>query len=166
MAKITWRVSEAPTGRYRSFHKRAWPMAYYNDCDKVAASIYCEESYHPSLVRCGIHGPLTVRIADYSGANGSFVWKTLPLAKYNTLVEAKAAAASFIDRHKEIQPKVQKQAGAVPQKLSDLELVKIRRILADRLTVQEAEGSEPCWYDEHIGKLLGHIEALKAGDAK
>lgn len=29
--KLKWRVGEKPTGRYRSFHKRYWPQAWYGD---------------------------------------------------------------------------------------------------------------------------------------
>ena len=27
--KLIWKVGEAPTGRYRSFFKRSWPLAYF-----------------------------------------------------------------------------------------------------------------------------------------
>lgn len=65
MPKVIWKVAEAPTGMYRSFERRGWPVAHYAD-GSVAACISCEDDYCPRDVREGKHAPLTVRVADHS----------------------------------------------------------------------------------------------------
>jgi hypothetical protein len=101
MLKLKWRVGTIPTGRYRSFEKRAWPSADYAD-GRIAAHITCEHSYRPSMVRDGIHSPLTVRVADYSlpsntTDNRGFTWVTLK-GRFATLAEAKQAASTLLAR--------------------------------------------------------------------
>jgi len=107
-SKIKWKIQERSTGRYRSFRKRQWPQAEYKD-GSPAVAIYCEDGYDIKNVRSGKHGPLTVRIADYSkpsnkATGAGFTWMML-VRTFPTLDEAKAAAQSFIDRNHEWQPK-------------------------------------------------------------
>lgn len=89
--KLVWRVAPPPTGRYRSFKSRAWPSASFADFSP-AAFLSCADAYEPRRVRDGSHGPISVRIADYS--TFLFTWRRLK-AKFRTLAEAKAAAAAF-----------------------------------------------------------------------
>jgi hypothetical protein len=99
MLKLKWHVGTVPTGRYRSFEKRAWPSADYAD-GRTAAYIRCEHSYRPSMVRDGIHSPLTVMVADYSHPsnitnNCGFTWVKIPF-QCATLVEAKQAVIKLL----------------------------------------------------------------------
>ena len=79
--KITWKVDEAPTGRYRSFQKRSWPTATYAD-GKIAAQIYADQSYtgHESR-RTDLE--LAVSIADYSVTP----WKWHRMAKRSPSIQ-------------------------------------------------------------------------------
>ena len=97
--KLKWTVSEAPTGRYRSFHKRGWPYAEFAD-GRNAAMIHCDDSYIPANVREGKHAPLFVYIADYS-AGDSFKWRKLKM-NAATLDDAKAIAANFWTKRPEL----------------------------------------------------------------
>lgn len=101
MPKLKWQVSSAPTGRYRSFERRGWPMAYAGD--KVIAHMTCEDDYVPKKVREGTHKPIKVRVAQYSdtdqerGGRG-FKWRTLK-QESATLDDAKKLAQYFFDNH-------------------------------------------------------------------
>jgi hypothetical protein len=97
--KLEWRVGEAPTGRYRSFHHRGWPCAEFAD-GRNAAMIQCEDSYVPANARDGKHAPLFIYIADYS-AGESFKWRKLKMTAA-TLDEAKAIAANFWAKRPEL----------------------------------------------------------------
>jgi hypothetical protein len=110
MNEIKWRVSEAPTGNYRSFAKRDWPAADYNDSQLTpAAMITCNDSYCPADVKAGKHAPLKVWIADHSLAVkndpevGSWKWRTLK-GEFATLAEAKAAAANVLKKNPILVP--------------------------------------------------------------
>ena len=93
--KLYWRVSEPHTGRYRSFHDRAWPTAYFDKEHTLSAvRLTCDDSYVPALVREGKHAPIRISIADYSGTDGRFKWKRL-IRVAVTLEEAKELAAQF-----------------------------------------------------------------------
>ena len=101
--KYKWKVSEPPTGRYRSFHKRAWPSAYYLDPEKrPAALMNCEKSYHPKEARSGNHPELTVRVADHS--QKPFKWLVLK-KHFATIDEAKDGFEEFRKKYPHIQPK-------------------------------------------------------------
>jgi hypothetical protein len=104
-AKIKWVVSEAPTGRYRSFDERSWPSAHYNDeRETPCAAIYCEDEYIPASAKSGKHKPLDIRIADHSAsATTSWTWRKLK-AQAATLEEAKALVKDFLERHQEFTP--------------------------------------------------------------
>jgi hypothetical protein len=104
--KIIWRVSLAPTGRYRSFERRGWPTARYEKPDLIAAAISCEDEYYPRDVRGGKHAPLTVRIADYGTPNGNCLWSWRKLkGTFATLDEAKSAFARVLAALPQIAPK-------------------------------------------------------------
>lgn len=107
MAKLKWKVDEAPTGPYRSFSKRGWPSAYYPSGD-TAAMIACDQGYRPADAKSGNHPPLIVHIAgwfDREGQCQSFKWRKLK-ASFATLAEAKSAAERFIAANPAYAPKV------------------------------------------------------------
>jgi len=99
--KHKWNVSDEPTGRYRSFEKRMWPMARYEN-GEVAAAIYCLDSYIPVDAKTGRHDELTVTIADHSVS--PWRWRTLK-ARFATLDEAKKAVKDFIEKYPHYAPK-------------------------------------------------------------
>lgn len=99
--KIKWRSQPAPTGRYRSFEKRGWPHAEYEN-GKIAASIECEDEYIASNVKTGSHGLLTVRVADYSVT--PWQWRKVKV-KFETVEQAKAAVSSCLHQFSEFKPK-------------------------------------------------------------
>lgn len=93
MAKfIKWRVQEAPTGRYRSFERRGWPIAYYAD-GSIAAQIKCEDDYKPRSIETGDHRLLKVNFTDYSVEGRP--WRRLKI-EFKTLDDAKLAFENFI----------------------------------------------------------------------
>lgn len=101
--KLKWRVEEAPTGPYRSFHKRMWPSADYAN-GQFAGSIRCEDGYEPRNVKTGNHKPLTVTINDYSDRkNPSWTVRKLK-GTFATLPEAKQALADIIARLPHFKP--------------------------------------------------------------
>lgn len=99
--QIRWKVGEVPTGRYRSFSKRGWPMASYMD-GRPAAAIYCEDEYRSSNVVEGKHELLTLNIADHSRTPWKWVKST---TQYKTLQEAKDAAQRFLVKFPNLVPK-------------------------------------------------------------
>jgi hypothetical protein len=101
MAKIKWKVGEAPTGRYRSFHHRSWPSAEYPN-DRIAARIECTESYTPYSAKNGGHPPLKLLIADYSVT--PWKWRKAK-GEFNTLQEAKDAFTKIVEKFPSIVPK-------------------------------------------------------------
>lgn len=102
MAKLfTWKVSEAPSGRYRSFQKRGWPSAHYK-ADRMAARIVCDEDYSLKKSKSGEHAPLKVNIADYSVT--PWEWRQMK-GEFATLDEAKDAFAALLIKHPKLAPK-------------------------------------------------------------
>lgn len=110
---IIWRVQSAPTGKYRSFERRGWPHAYYED-GAPAAMITCDrDEYVPSRVKTGEHAPLRVHIADHSVRRGKspeeaakypgFIWRRLT-GQCKTLDEAKALAEQALDKFTNFKP--------------------------------------------------------------
>lgn len=99
--KIIWKVRPAPTGRYRSFEKRGWPDAEYED-GQPAASVSCEDDYIPRDVKTGHHRELTVRIADYS-EKPVWGWKRLK-KRFATLQEAKEIVPIFLKQYPNFVP--------------------------------------------------------------
>lgn len=104
--KIKWKVDPAPTGRYRSFEKRGWPRAEYDD-GQLAASIICESDYIPRNVKEGKHADLKIIIYDYS--SGKRVMKSLKLTE-RTLQGVKDRVKIFLNNHKEYQPKEKRKS--------------------------------------------------------
>ena len=53
MAKrIIWKVDLPPTGKYRSFGRRAWPSAHYRDEQETpAVMITCKTDYSPQKAK-------------------------------------------------------------------------------------------------------------------
>lgn len=104
MTKLIWRVQPAPTGRYRSFEKRGWPDASYDDADESpAAMITSEDAYAPSRIKTGEHAELIVHIADWS-IPPSFKWRQAK-KRCKTLAEAKALAQAIIDANPTFRPR-------------------------------------------------------------
>jgi len=105
--KLKWQVADVPVGRYRSFEKRGWPMAYYPD-GKVAARVTCADEYIPARVRTGEHSPLTISVVRYSrtpeekSREGAWRWCTLK-ARAPNLVEAKSIAEQFLNSYPEFK---------------------------------------------------------------
>lgn len=99
MSKITWRVSDKPTGRYRSFEKRGWPSASYED-GSPAAHIYCDDAYEPSNVREGKYSPLTLMVADHS--RKSWKWRKAK-RQFATLHEAQIALERILQKYPELR---------------------------------------------------------------
>ncbi len=106
-AKIIWRASVAPSGRYRSFQFRGWPSAYYNTADeRPCAQLVCKDDYRPARVKTGEHGELRILVADHHPTEpgaGAFVWRTIP-RRAATLAEAKMIVKHYIDNHPELAP--------------------------------------------------------------
>jgi hypothetical protein len=98
--KVVWKVSESPTGRYRSFHKRGWPSAEYEN-GGCAAQIYCDEEYRPSEAKTGDHPALSLHIADHSQT--PWKWRTVK-QRYGTVQEAKEAFKEILKMNPHIQP--------------------------------------------------------------
>lgn len=101
--KIKWKVQSPPTGRWRSFEKRGWPGAsYQNEDETPAAMITCEDEYRPRDVKTGNHAPLNVFIADHREQ----AWKWRKLKKQAVdLGEAKRLVDQALNQHPEFQPK-------------------------------------------------------------
>lgn len=100
--KIVWRVAEVPSGQYRAFVKRGWPVAYFNSEDGPrAAVIMCEDEYVPAKVKTGDHAPLRISIDDYSGDKRKM---RLLKKKAATLAEAKKLVKAFYDAKPQCLP--------------------------------------------------------------
>lgn len=93
--KITWRVSPAPVGKYRSFEDRSWPYADYPDGTPLAR-IYCEDSYTPTAARTSLHAPLRVDVADHSVV--PWKWRRV-ISPASTLYEAKYLVEKVLQSH-------------------------------------------------------------------
>jgi hypothetical protein len=103
--KLKWKVAEAPTGPYRSFHKRAWPAASYPN-GKPAAWLNCEDDYRPRDVREGRHKPITITLAHHQHPEAGNSWKVMRLkGQAATLQEAKDHVQAFLEIHGEFWPK-------------------------------------------------------------
>jgi hypothetical protein len=108
MAKLyKWKVASAPTGRFRSFQHRSWPIAIYAASDKTAAQIICgngelHDSYSPTKARSGDHAELKVMVADHS--QPKWQWRTLK-QRFATLDAAKAGFDTFIAGRPDFAPK-------------------------------------------------------------
>lgn len=102
--KIKWKVQEAPTGRYRSFHHRGWPIAEFEN-GSYAATLYCVDDYIPRRVKQGDHAPLVITVALHGKTVEGHGLITASLKKRaETLIEAKALVAAFYKAHPEHVP--------------------------------------------------------------
>jgi hypothetical protein len=111
--KYTWRVSPVPIGRYKSFNKRGWPFAEYENGD-IACHIICKDSYSKYTMLTGLHSVLTVMVADHS--SGKLVNRNLKQT-FKTLNEAKTAFKRFIKAHPEFIPTEKPPLGIMPYTL-------------------------------------------------
>lgn len=97
--KIKWKVQDAPTGQFRSFFKRGWPLGEVNG--QPFASFGCKDDYSAKAARGEIeHAPLKVYIADWRQPRG-FTWRKMK-GEFASLVEAKAAAQKLLDANPDI----------------------------------------------------------------
>lgn len=108
--KLKWKNSDAPTGRFRSFHKRGWPTADIAGTDIMAVMLSCEVSYSKAAVDAKSHGEIKVSIADRRKPNdpaaGAWVWRTLK-ERFHDLESAKATATRFVLAHPEFFPELE-----------------------------------------------------------
>jgi hypothetical protein len=100
--KIKWKVSEISKGKYRSFEKRSWPYAYYNNKNESsAAMIRCEDAYISSDVKTGNHALLDLYVADHSMKP----WKWRKAVKqFKTLKEAKEGLLRILKSNPDLIP--------------------------------------------------------------
>ena len=99
--KLKWRVGVVPTGQYRSFRHRSWPMAYHPN-GQPAVQITCDEGYHPESVKTGQHEPLIAYVADHSRT--PWEWRRVK-KQFATLDELKVAVTSLLKRNPQLTPK-------------------------------------------------------------
>jgi hypothetical protein len=98
-------VADVPTGRYRSFDKRGWPMGYLHD--EPVAALYCKDEYVPRKVQAEDHGPIKICVAQHFAPgtperkeHGGFRWLTLK-RRARSLLEAKQLAHEILSDHPE-----------------------------------------------------------------
>lgn len=107
--KLVWRVSPPPTGRFRSFEQRQWPMATFHTKDGApAASITAEngQEYEGRFSKGELGFNLVVRIRipsrddDERAKYGAFRWGTLK-ERATSVDGAKDIALRFYTVHPE-----------------------------------------------------------------
>lgn len=106
MAKLKWRVSPKPTGRYKSFVNRAWPSATVGD-DHMAVQLDGKKdglhvSYRSAIAETT---EITIRVACYQKPanrpmHGKFRWFTMRQTATG-LKAAKRLAQEIVDKHPE-----------------------------------------------------------------
>lgn len=114
LGRLYWKVAEAPTGRYRAFHPRGWPMAYYDRAHTMPAVMLVSseegDDYSPAKARGEAkHAPLVIRIADYSlpsnpATGAGWTWRRLKL-QGETLGDAQRTALRFLNEHPQYRPR-------------------------------------------------------------
>lgn len=156
--KIKWKVSEAPSGPYRSFSKREWPDAWYED-ESACAAIYCDEEYEPSNVKTGNHPELTLRIAMWLKESerdnrGAFEWRRLKM-KFKSLKDAKAALLPFLKVHPEYMPEKYRVSYVLTCKhcLKDVNREEVERVFGKDL-VEKGFCSTKCYTEYMTSGLL------------
>ena len=92
--KIKWEVSPAPTGRYKSFQRRGWPVGRLDAGNSVI--LFCKDTYVPANIKTGNHSEITVMVDVWNDAYGNLKRVTLKKSAA-TLKEAKEVAASFFN---------------------------------------------------------------------
>jgi hypothetical protein len=82
--KLTWKVADAPTGRYRAFDRRAWPTAWYGkpgvEGVRPAAFLSCTDAYSPARVREGAHAEIKISVLHHNHAERK-PWAVMTLTK-------------------------------------------------------------------------------------
>ena len=102
--KIKWKVSEAPTGPYKSFQRRGWPIATFDD-GSYAATLQCEDEYRPSSVKSGQHKPITVTICLHGRKEEGRGLITAKLKQHAaTLDEVKSMVTAFYEKYPQHLP--------------------------------------------------------------
>ena len=102
---LHWRISAAPTGKYRSFQTRAWPSADYAN-GSPAITLYSDSKEEKENLESAT---IMICAADWSMGRldkakyGSFVWRTLT-KRATGLKQAKEIAAQFLAAHPEYAP--------------------------------------------------------------
>ena len=105
MAKslLKWRVPPKPTGKFRSFQRRGWPHADFNEApNRVAVQINCKDDYNAYRVKTAKHEELTVFIAAYDDA-GNWKWRKANQT-CTALGEAKALAERLYAKFPQFLP--------------------------------------------------------------
>lgn len=98
--KYKWKVSEKPKGKYRSFEKREFPFAEYEN-GEFAAQMISESWYDSEKKKKGEYKPITLVIADHSEKP----WKRRVFKKrFLTIDDAKEAFKKLLKEHPEIMP--------------------------------------------------------------
>jgi len=100
MTKLVWRVQPAPTGPYRSFEARGWPMAHFDSKDgPPAAMLRAAYEYAGSFARQEDVGfDIKVEVANPNG--NSFDWRPLK-KRVRSIKEAKKLVNAFYKAHPE-----------------------------------------------------------------
>lgn len=96
--KLTWRVAPEPTGRYRSFERRAWPSAEYKN-GACAAYMSHEESYEPSVHKNATDLVIKLHIAKWDqkeDGRWGFKWRVLN-KRASSIAEAKQIVEEFLN---------------------------------------------------------------------
>lgn len=96
--KLTWRVAPEPTGRYRSFMRRAWPSAEYKN-EACAAYMSHEESYEPSSHKNATDLVIKLHVAQWTqneGGKWGFKWRILN-KRAASIKEAKQIIEEFVN---------------------------------------------------------------------
>lgn len=102
MTTLYWKVAPEPTGPYRSFQTRAWPIAYFDkERTKLAGFISCSVSYSKKVADSQDHPPLTL-ICDVR-INGVRVRRFFR-SQFDSLGKAKAALQKLFSDHPEYIP--------------------------------------------------------------
>ncbi len=106
-ALLKWRVSSIPTGRYRSFEKRMWPSAEYQN-GSPAVQLICTEPYSSRTVNAD-NLEFKIGLADHSDPSNKetgagFTWKYLK-QRATSLAQAKILAQTFLQNNPTFAPK-------------------------------------------------------------
>jgi len=88
--KIKWEVSPAPTGLYRTFHRRNWPVGVINNKNRIL--LVCDDVYVPANAKSGNHSPITIKVDVFKDGEMKLfrMIQTSP-----TLADAKDRAVKF-----------------------------------------------------------------------
>ena len=104
-AAIYWKVGPAPTGRYRSFQRRSWPIAYYKGSDKPAFFLECADDYEPQAAKTGSHAPIYVVACHHNHPSSPNSWARLKMREpFSSLDAAKAACLAALNEKPELAP--------------------------------------------------------------